>query len=317
MLLDFLKTVFISPSQSRLRSGWRLMIQTGLVLVIFSCSLVPLAIFGELSLSGLGLLYVQLMECLGITLSVFLSRRFLDKRSFQSLGLKTGAGAGRDIGVGVGIAFLMVGVVTLSLSVRGWLTVKGYAWQVDSLPTVLSQSLLSLLIFTLVGWNEELLSRGYHLQNLTDGLGLLWAVVLSSAIFGGLHLTNPNATLAGASGVFMAGVFFCYAYLRSGRLWLPIGLHIGWNLFEGLVFGFPVSGLNTYRLVHVAVLGPERWTGGRFGPESGLVILPGILLGAVCVYVYTRRHDRSGDFTSPPDPISSTASRGSGPTLHE
>jgi len=183
----------------------------------------------------------------------------------------------------------MMGLVALILSVCGWLAVKGYAWQVDPPLTVLSQALLTLLIFVLVGWNEELLSRGYHLQNLMDGLGLLRAVVLSSAVFGVLHLTNPNATLAGAGGVFLAGVFFCFAYLRSGRLWLPIGLHIGWNLCEGLMFGFPVSGLDTYRLLHVDVLGPELWTGGPFGPEAGLVILPGLLFGAVCVYMVTRQ----------------------------
>lgn len=299
MLLDLLKTVFLSPAQDRLRAGWRLLAQTGLMLVIFSCALVPLAVFGELNLTGLGLLYLQLVECLGITLSVTLCRRFVDKRSFQSLGLKIDRRAAQDLGIGFGIAFVMMGLVTLILSVCGWLAVKGYAWQVDPLPAVLSQSLLALLIFLLVGWNEELLSRGYHLQNLTDGLGLLRAVVLSSAIFGGLHLSNPNTTLAGAGGVFLAGIFFCFAYLRSGRLWLPVGLHIGWNLFEGLVFGLPVSGLDTYRLMRVEVLGPERWTGGLFGPEAGLVIFPGLLLGAVCVYLVTRNRRANQDVEIP------------------
>jgi hypothetical protein len=119
-------------------------------------------------------------------------------------------------------------------------------------------------------------------------------VVLSSAIFGGLHLTNPNATLAGAGGVLLAGVFLAFAYLRSGQLWLPIGLHTGWNLFEGLVFGFPVSGLESYHLVRIVVAGPERWTGGRFGPEAGLVALPALLLGVFLVYIYTRGW--GGDF---------------------
>ena len=292
MLLDLFKKLFISPTQGRLRAGWRLLVQTGLMLVIFSCALVPLAFSGGVTFSGWGLFYVQLVECLGITLSVILCRRFLDKRSFQSLGLKIDWRAARDLGVGLGIAFMMMGLVTLILFVFGWLTVKGTAWQVDPLPTILSQVLLTLLVFLLVGWNEELLSRGYHLQNLTEGLGLPWAVVLSSAIFGGLHLSNPNASLAGAGGVFLAGVFFCYAYLRSGQLWLPVGLHIGWNLFEGLVFGFPVSGLEAYRLLRVEVLGPERWTGGPFGPEAGLVLLPGLLLGVVCVYIVTRNRNR-------------------------
>jgi hypothetical protein len=89
-------------------------------------------------------------------------------------------------------------------------------------------------------------------------------------------------------GLFASGVWFSYALLRTGQLWLPIGLHIGWNFFEGVVFGFPVSGLDIYRLIRITVDGPELWTGGAFGPEAGLVLLPGLLLGVALIYVYTK-----------------------------
>lgn len=145
-----------------------------------------------------------------------------------------------------------------------------------------------LLAFLLVGWNEEILSRGYHLQTLASGLNLFWGIVLSSAIFGVLHLSNPNATWSSAVGIFLAGMFLAYGYVRTHSLWLPIGLHIGWNTFEGVVFGFPVSGLKVYPLTRISVEGPELLTGGNFGPEAGLVVLPALLLGTLLVHWYPK-----------------------------
>ncbi len=145
-----------------------------------------------------------------------------------------------------------------------------------------------MAVFIFVGWNEELLSRGYHLQTLASGTNLFWGVVISSSVFGLAHLGNPNATWVSAAGIFFAGLFLAYGYLRTGQLWLSIGLHIGWNFFEGVVFGFPVSGLDIYRLIRHQIQGPVIWTGGAFGPEAGLIVLPALVVGSVLIYFYTR-----------------------------
>jgi hypothetical protein len=171
----------------------------------------------------------------------------------------------------------------------GWVTFYGYAWKFDSVRKTINQTLITLLIFLLVGWNEELLSRGYHLQNISDGLNIFWGVFISSITFGILHLANFNATWQGAIGVILAGIFLAVSYLWSGQLWLPMGLHIGWNFFEGVVFGLPVSGLDTYRLIRISVNGPFIWTGGAFGPEGGLVLIPSLIVGLLMVYSYTRK----------------------------
>ena len=67
-----------------------------------------------------------------------------------------------------------------------------------------------------------------------------------------------------------------------------MGLHLGWNFFEGTIFGFPVSGLETFRLLHHTITGPSLITGGEFGPEAGLIVLPAMVLGAGLIYLYTR-----------------------------
>ncbi len=128
------------------------------------------------------------------------------------------------------------------------------------------------------------------MPRLLVGIGtVIWAVVLPSVIFGIVHLTNPNATLAGAAGVTMAGLLLGYACVRTRQLWLPLGLHIGNNFFQGVIFGFPVSGQSgSFHLLQSNITGPAIITGGAFGPEAGLVILPFLFLIAGAVYYYTR-----------------------------
>jgi membrane protease YdiL (CAAX protease family) len=289
-----IKKIFISPSETRLRAGWRILIQTIAMGVILACVLVPLVFYPDFINTGAGLLLSQISELFAVTLSIFFARRLLDKRTFSSLGLKIDRVALIDISVGIGITFLMMGFVYLLELSMGWLTITGFAWTKDPVQIVISQTLFYLFAYILVGWNEELLSRGYHLQNLASGLNIKWAVILASAVFGFLHIGNPNATWTGIIGIFLAGVFLAYGYLRTHQLWLPIGLHIGWNFFEGVVFGFPVSGTTNYTLIDIVVKGPKLWTGGSFGPEAGLVVIPALLLGSTLVYVYTKGRDGYG-----------------------
>ncbi len=289
---SFLARIFLSPDEPRLRAGWRLLIQFALAfifqLILGTVIVIISILFGQFSLSR-SLFVNALVELFAFTGSVYAARRWLDKRSFASLGLKLDSQTLLDILAGIGIAFAQMGFVYAIMHALGWLTFKGFAWEFDSTITVITSVLISFLAFILVGWSEELLSRGYHLQTIADGTNLFWGVVISSAIFGFIHILNPGANWASTAGIFFAGVYLAYAYLRTKQLWLSIGLHIGWNFFEGVVFGFPVSGLSIYPLTRIDVLGPEIWTGGAFGPEAGLIILPSLIVGGILIYLYTMR----------------------------
>jgi uncharacterized protein len=280
--------ILFSPDEPRLRAGWRLLIQTALMFVFGTILGIIAALLGILVLSPLSIAG-RVLDLLGITASIYVARRWLDRRSFASLGLELDRRTLLDILAGIGIAFLQMGLIYILMLGLNWLTFEGFAWQFDPLNVVVTGVVTMLVIFVLVGWTEELLSRGYHLQTIASGTNLFWGVVVSSAIFGLIHLGNPNATLVSAAGIFFAGLLFAYAYLRTRQLWLPIGLHIGWNFFEGVVFGFPVSGLDIYALARITVHGPDLWTGGAFGPEAGLIVLPAILVGGLLIYLYTRR----------------------------
>lgn len=285
---SLLAQIFLSPEEPRLRAGWRLLIQTVLMFVLGTV----LGILANL----LGLLdqvttpvWGQVFNFIIITASVYIARRWLDRRPFESLGLRLDGRTLPDLLVGIGIPFLQMGFIYVLMLALGWLTFEGFAWEFDPISVVITNVITFFVMFIFVGWNEELLSRGYHLQTIASGLNLFWGVIISSAVFGLLHLGNPNATWVSAAGIFFAGVFLAYGYIRTKQLWLSIGLHIGWNFCEGVVFGFPVSGLDIYALTRITVHGPEIWTGGAFGPEAGLIVLPALLLGALLIYLYTMR----------------------------
>jgi len=294
-----LTRLFFSPDEPRLRAGWRLALQSVILLLFGACLSIPLLgilllvdpqlLTSYPQLKPTSLLLSVIPEALAVTASVFLARRFLDKRSIESLGLRLNVQSLLDILAGMGIALLQMGLIYLLMFQLGWITFGGFAWDFDQLSTVLGNTLLFFVIFIFVGWNEELLSRGYHLQTIASGLNLFWGVVISSAVFGFFHLPNPGASWVSTAGIFFAGVYLAYAYFRTKQLWLSIGLHIGWNFFEGVVFGFPVSGLDIYALTRIQVHGPELWTGGAFGPEAGLIVLPALILGAVLIYLYSMR----------------------------
>ena len=238
--------------------------------------------------SEAGLIVSQMADLVAVTLSIFIARRFLDRRSFASLGLRTTGDAGRDFAIGVAMTCLMMGSIFALEWGFGWLRVESFAWQTESVGVVVRGVLLFAAICVLVGWKEELMSRGYHLQTVASGTSLTWGWLLSSAVFGVLHLANPHANLLSVAGIILAGLFLGYAYIRTGSLWLSIGLHTGWNFFEGVVFGFPVSGLPFYTLPRIAVSGPVLWTGGEFGPEAGMVLIPALVIGFALIFVYAK-----------------------------
>lgn len=287
---SLLARIFISPDEPRLRAGWRILVEfIFLVVIVFFIGFLAQLLIQY----GLNEYLGSIIVVLGITTSVFMGRRFLDRRSFVSLGLKLNTWTLMDLFVGFAIGGLIIGLIFYLEMALGWLTIDKYAWQNYPLEEVRGLMIGMLITFIFVGWQEELVSRGYLLQNLIDGLNVFWGVIVSSILFGLLHLANPNSSIEGALGTFLVGIFLSYAYLVTRQLWLPIGLHIGWNFFEGPIFGFPVSGVDAFRVLQQSVNGPTLITGGSFGPEAGLILLVGLALGIGLVYAYSRYRSNS------------------------
>jgi membrane protease YdiL (CAAX protease family) len=280
--------IFLSPEEPRLRAGWRLLVQFILLQVIALIIGIPFSVLLYIVPAIDFFLLSLIISVIAVPISIYIARRFIDRRSFVSLGLQWNMQAIKDMWVGFWIAGVTMGVIFLVELATGWLEYQGPGWEGESAIDFLFAFLIWGFIFLAVGFYEELYSRGYRLQNIEEGVNLPIAVLLSSIIFGLEHMSNPNAWWAAWLGITVAGLFLAYAYMRTRQLWLPIGLHIGWNIFEGVVFGFPVSGIQLPGLIKHQVNGPDYFTGGLFGPEAGLVLLPGIFIGVLLVFWYTR-----------------------------
>jgi len=284
---SFAERIFLTPIELRLRAGWRLLGQA-LLFAIFA-EFASLVIFPRLPTTRPYLLIEELVRLLAITIPILLARRFLDRRSLVSLGLKWDRQAIRDI-----LAGFIIGGIGISLLFgiflgMGWLKVDGFAWQVETWPSVLSGIGIMFLIFAMTAWAEELQARGYWLQNLEEGLNLPTAFLLTALFFSLSHLGNPGFTWMAFLGMFVGGFDLAYGYIRTRQLWLPMGLHLGWNFFEGTVYGFQVSGWEGMPgLVMQHVAGPEIWTGGSFGPEAGLLMLLAVGVNVGMISLYSR-----------------------------
>lgn len=122
---------------------------------------------------------------------------------------------------------------------------------------------------------EELLFRGVLFRSVEAIFGSWVGILVSSLVFGLLHLLNPDATLGGAIYICIeAGLLLAAAYLVTRRLWICMGFHMAWNYFQSAVFSGVVSGaVSDPGLLKARIEGPELLTGGSFGMEHSVVAL--------------------------------------------
>jgi len=150
---------------------------------------------------------------------------------------------------------------------------------------------------------EEIFFRGYAFQLLLKNYGALATVIPVGIVFAALHMLNPNATVVGLVNTAGFGILFGYAWLRSRELWLPIGLHFGWN-FTLPLFGANVSGLRIKETGYDMVWSAGRlWSGGEYGPEAS--ILTTAVLAVLFVYLWKApiRRQVSPMVDSSPEPV--------------
>ena len=294
--------IFWNRREGRLRALWRLVLQALLViaqvlLVVWVCDtieatagvrVIPHTLPGRAILSGLTVL-----------VSIYVAGRFLDRRRFIDFGFHFDRNWWIDLAFGFVLGGSLVTCVFLIEFAAGWVTVtEVLATRDPDIPFALA-ILLPVVLFVLVGVNEEMLSQGYHLTNLAEGLNwwrigprasIILALLLSSVGFSLFHAGNPHMCFIGILDIALAGIVMGLGYVLTGELAIPIGLHIAWNFFESNVYGFPISG---YAYVSATVIateqhGPELWVGGAFGPESGLLALGVLLAGSTLIPLWVK-----------------------------
>lgn len=124
------------------------------------------------------------------------------------------------------------------------------------------------------GFVEELMFRGVMFRWIEEFGGSWAALFITSALFGLVHMGNDNATwMSGLTIAAVAGTLLGGAYMLTRSLWLPVGLHFGWNVTQGLVWDVPVSGMDVDGLVSARLVGDPLISGGAFGLEASVIAL--------------------------------------------
>jgi CAAX protease family protein len=282
------------PSNKDTRLGTVIRVAFFVATVYVSVQFLTLAlytIFGVLVAGTIGLGATGLLANL-LTMKIF------DRRPFTDIGLQTGRPSALNFVTGIlfggGAAALML--LAPLLAGTGHLILRehsSFAW-----PSLLF--FLAALWFAAAG--EEMIFRGYAFQLLIEKMGPYATVLPVGVIFGLTHMSNPHSSPLAVFNTVLWGILLGYAFLRSHDLWLPLGLHFGWNAVLPL-FGVNLSGLTievsrySYRWDLLPL-----WSGGDYGPEGGLlttIFVVGVFFALTKAPVRTQRAAIAGILNEP------------------
>ncbi|MFJ3666956.1 lysostaphin resistance A-like protein [Streptomyces sp. NPDC090106] len=282
--LQSLKALFdqapVVPSRRVYPAGVRLVVMTVALVVVTALAAGVRALAGDNFL--LSLVGGALIVCGALCVYAFGMRR-LEQRPVTELApvqARSGLLTGTLTGFGLFTATLVLIALFGGYGTEGGVSIAG-------LLTVFG-------LMTGVAVTEELLFRGVLFRLVEELAGTKGALIVSAVLFGGLHLLNPKATVWGALAIAVeGGVMLGAVYAATRSLWLPIGVHFGWNFALSGVFGVTVSGDDSGPggLLHGALTGPSVLTGGTFGPEASLFA---ILVCSVPTVYFLRAARRQG-----------------------
>jgi membrane protease YdiL (CAAX protease family) len=258
----------------------RLLAGASLFIVVYLGTFLPLA-FASAAIGARSHYWIALVSA---TFSTWATVRVMERGEWSIGFLVAPKLAGREMAFGLAFAAAVIGLcdglilaVTNLRHVRG----SGAPW------------LELAVIFVPAAVQEEVVFRGYVFQRIRRwNRGV--AIVLTSAVFAFLHGANEGITVIAFANLALAGVLLAIAYERYGRLWFPIGIHLGWNILSGPVLGYGVSGFQAgSTLVRTIGSAPSWLSGGTFGVE-GSAAMTAVEVVAIAVLAITRRRPAVG-----------------------
>lgn len=184
----------------------------------------------------------------------------------------------------------LLGILLISLAFASiWVSQAISIQKTTMNASTLSSFISTTVLFFIVSFHEEIFFRGY-LYSLTQNLFHKKAAILFTAvIFSLMHSFNPNvlSNPLPLINIFLAGILLALLREYSKGIWLPIGFHWSWNLFQGAIFGFHVSGLAIDSVIQLTPVGHPVLSGGNFGAEGSIltsILLLGSIFGVILYY---------------------------------
>ena len=193
------------------------------------------------------------------------------------------------LGIGWLVSIVYFSTIIACLYLSGNYVVASVQFNLDS-------QLCWLAIFLVIGISEEIVCRGIIFRLISDKWNVATGLVVSSLLFGFLHIFNDGATVWSSLAI-ASGWLYAMAYAYHQTIWVPIGMHWAWNYLEGGVFGCAVSGtpLDYLPLITPRISGADILTGGAFGPEASIICVAlGIVLSIVYTVLYIKKKEKLG-----------------------
>ena len=210
----------------------------------------------------------------------------IEKRPLTSMGFKK-KNALRDYLIGLVIGFLMFSAVILINVLTGAMTLDGLNKNLDSMSIMFI--VVFFIGFVIQGASEEIMVRGYFMTSLGSKHNMFLALLISSGMFGLLHLSNPGFTFLGFVNIILVGVLFGLYIICFDNIWGACALHTMWNFVQGNFYGVQVSGLSMSDSFLTTSINEEMKliNGGSFGAEGGIAttIVQLLCIGGLLIYM--------------------------------
>ena len=247
------------------------------------------ALFANMSFDNPIMLLMTVFQVAGSFLAIWIATKFIDRKPLMSIGLSVKDKANEML-IGLGFALAFIGGLFFVLWLLGAINITGY---VGFKPGVF---IVSMMLF-LAAFDEELIFRGYVLNNMMDSSSRWVALAGSSALFALMHAGNPSvwSNWVPMTELFAAGFILGISYTFTKNLWFPTFFHFGWNFFQGL-FGFEISGINvdSWKMISHENTGnvPDIISGGAFGIEGSVITLSCTIICTYFIYKYYNELDK-------------------------
>ena len=226
-------------------------------------------------------IFFQLGSFFFMALLVFLWVKFREKRPFSSLGFFK-EGWLKELGRGFLIGAVQFSLVVVLLLVTGTGSLK--FGQVNLQSLIFVRAIIPFWI--LQGGTEELVTRGWLFPAVSAKSNIFIGILISSVLFGALHLFNPGVTVLSIVNIILDGIFACFLMLKYDNMWVLAGMHGAWNFVQGNIYGIQVSGqgASTSILNYSSQSSVYLLSGGAFGAEGS--IFSSIVLIGCTAYLY-------------------------------
>lgn len=231
--------------------------------------------------------YINLLSYIAVLASIAIFIYVFEKRNIFSLGLKDKKGLPK---VALGLVF---GCITslclvLLLKIRS-INITNNSNKLD----------LPILILTVVGWAifalaDELLFRGWLLQNIGEQYGAKFGIVITSLFAMTLNIAINGVSVVSLLNGFLYAMILNMVALRTGSVYCSWGIATAFKALPSVLLGIKSNGMgNAMSLFEIEFLGKDIITGGNLGIDFGLImtLFLVIALGAYVLILYetTRR----------------------------